>query len=132
MLWFVLCLGLTVQKPAVQPPPLHFESHESLQAWAEASVGGGSVYRLGPDAVGLYGADRSYTFGVYSSELGLYRHSDDGFRLVLYLPYKHFVQRKAWVEGDTLIIEERPNGQTDGSVQMRVPLQMVGDDSTPR
>ncbi len=128
-LWLVLGIGmmLTISPLAVQGlPPLEFESHDSLEAWAEgSSFGGGRLYRLGPEALELYCADRSYTSGVYSSELGLYMQADDSYRLVLYLPLKRFVQRKAWVQDETLIIEERVMGETEGSVEMKVPLQML-------
>ena len=121
-----LAMVLAISPVQVQGPPLEFESHDLLEAWAEgSSLGGGRLYRLGPDALGLYCVDRSHTSGVYSSELALYVQSDDSYRLVLYLPLKSFVQRKAWVQDKTVIVEERAMGQKEGSVEMSVPLRML-------
>jgi len=121
-----MAMTLAISPVGAQGPPLEFEDHDSLEAWAqESTFGGGRLYRLGQEALGLYCADRSYTSGVYSSELALYMQADDGYSLVLYLPLKRFVQRKAWVQDETLIIEERPNGQREGSVEMKVPLRML-------
>ena len=117
---------LTISPSGLQGPPSEFESHASLEAWTEGSTfGGGRLYRVGAEALGLYCADRSYTSGVYSSELAFYVQADDSYRLVLYLPLKRFVQRKAWVQGETLIIEERAMGTTEDSVEMKVPLKML-------
>ena len=127
-LWLVIGMGmmLTISPVGAQGPPLEFESHDSLATWAEGSTfGGGRLYRLGPEALGLYCADRSYTSGVHSSELAFYVHAKDSYRLVLYLPLKRLVQRKAWVQDETLIIEEHAMGQRDGSAEMKVPLQML-------
>ena len=127
-LLLMLSMGmmLAISPVGVQGPPLQFESHDSLEAWAASTVGGGRLYGVGPEAPGLYCADRSYTFGVYSSELAVYMQTDDdGYTLVLYLPLKRFVQRKAWVQDETLIIEERAMGQREGSVEMKVPLRML-------
>ena len=127
-LLLMLSMGmmLTISPVGVQgPAPLQFESHDSLEAWAGATFGGGRLYGVGPEAPGLYCADRSYTSGVYSSELAVYMQTDDGYRLVLYLPLKRFVQRKAWVQDETLVIEERAMGKTEGSVEMKVPLRML-------
>ena len=93
-LLLMLGLGmiLTLSPVALQAPPLEFESHESLEVWAKGStLGGGRLYRLGSEALGLYCADRSYTSGIYSSELAFYVRTDDSYRLVLYLPLKRFV-----------------------------------------
>jgi len=121
-----MAMMLVISPVEVEGPPLEFESHDLLEAWAEGSTfGGGRLYRLGPDAQGLYCADRSHTSGVYSSELALYVQSGDSYRLVLYLPVKRFVQRKAWVQDETVIIEERAMGQREGRVEMRVPLRML-------
>jgi hypothetical protein len=82
---------LTASPSEVQAPPLEFESHDSLQAWAkESAFDEGRVYRLGPAALGLYCADRSHTSGVYSSELALYVRKDGSYRLVLYLPSSRY------------------------------------------
>lgn len=127
-LWLLLSMGmmLAITPAGVQGPPLEFESHDSLEVWTKGSTfGGGRLYRLGPDALGLYCADRSYTSGVYSSELALYVQADDSYRLVLYLPMKRFVQRKARVQEEILIIEERAMGKAEGSVEMKVPLRML-------
>jgi len=87
-----MTMMLAISQVEVQGPPLEFESHDSLEVWAETSTfGGGRLYRLGPEALGLYCADRSYTSGVYSSELALYAQADDSYKLVLYLPLKRFV-----------------------------------------
>ena len=121
-----MTMMLAISQVEMQGPPLEFESHDSLEVWAETSTfGGGRLYRLGPEALGLYCADRSYTSGVYSSELALYAQADDSYKLVLYLPLKRFVQRKAWVQDESLIIEERAMGQKEGSVEMNVPLRML-------
>ncbi len=126
-LLLMLSMGmmLAISPGVVQGPPLQFESHESLEAWAGSTPGGGRLYEVGPEAPGLYCADRSYTSGVYSSELALYAQADDSYKLVLYLPLKRFVQRKAWVQDESLIIEERAMGQKEGSVEMNVPLRML-------
>ena len=79
----VLSLGmmLTTSQSGAQGPPLEFESQESLEAWATGSTfGGGRLYRLGPEVLDLYCADRSHTSGVYSSELALYVQADSSYR----------------------------------------------------
>ena len=125
LLMLSMAMMLGISQVGVQGPPLEFESHESLEAWAEESIFGGRLYRLGPEALGLHCADRSHTSGVYSSELALYVAVDDSYKLALYLPIKRFVQRKAWIQDETVIIEERSMGQGEGSVEMRVPLRML-------
>jgi hypothetical protein len=116
---------LAISPVGAQGPPLQFESHDSLEAWAGSTPGGGRLYEVGPEAPGLYCADRSYTSGVYSSELAVYMQTDDGYALVLYLPFKLGAQRKAWVQEETLVIEERPMGRSEDSVEMKVPLRML-------
>ncbi len=35
------------------------------------------------------------------------------------------VQRKAWAQDETLVMEELAMGKTEGSVEMKVPLRML-------
>jgi hypothetical protein len=127
-LLLMLCIGMAmfISPFQMQGAPLQFESHESLEAWAGSAVGGGRLYEVGPEAPGLYYADRSFTSGVYSSELAVYIQAGDGYTLVLYLPLKRMVQRRVRVQDEALIIEERPQGQAEGAVEMMVPLRMLG------
>jgi hypothetical protein len=125
LLVFSVGTMLAISPVGAQGPPLQFEGHDALEAWAGSTPGGGRLYELGPEAPGLFCADRSYTSGVYSSELAVYLKTDDGYALVLYLPFKLGAQRKAWVQDETLVIEERPMGRSEDSVKMKVPLQML-------
>lgn len=127
-LLLMLGIGLMLASSPVgaQGPPLRFESYQALEAWAGSASGGGMLYEVDADKPGLYYADRSYTSGVYSSELAVYLRTDDGYALVLYLPLKLGAQRKAWVQDGTLFIEERPMGKSEESMQMKVPLRMLG------
>ena len=40
------------------------------------------------------------------------------------------VQRKAWVQDETLVMEELAMGKTEGSVEMKVPLRMLSGSNT--
>jgi hypothetical protein len=122
-----LALVLALSPPGQQGPPLQFESHDALEAWASGSTfGGGRLYRIESDAMELYCADRSHTSGVYSSELALFMGVGDGnYKLALYLPFKRMVQRNVRLQGETLVIQERPQDTTGAGVEMTVPLQML-------
>ncbi|GAH15547.1 unnamed protein product, partial [marine sediment metagenome] len=98
---------MAVSPVTAQGPPLEFENHEALNLWAGSSPAGGRLYPLGPEELGLFCADRSYTSGITSSEMAVYVQSGDVYKLALYLPLKHFVQRMATIQDETLIIEER-------------------------
>ena len=122
-----MAMILAVPQATPEGPPLEFENHNSLQVWSGSSPAGGRLYPLGQEELGLYCADRSYTSGISSSELAIYVRTgvDEIHKLVLYLPLKHFVQRLASIQDETLIIEERSEDESEGSVQMTVPLRML-------
>ena len=122
-----MAMMLAVSPVTAQGPPLEFEDRDSLEVWARSSPAGGRLYPLGPEELGFYCADRSYTSGILSSELAVYVKTgvDDVHKLVLYLPLKDFVQRRAEMQDETLIIEERSFDESEGTVQMTVPLRML-------
>jgi hypothetical protein len=94
----------TRQFPRSYTGPAQVSTVDELRNWAESGFGGGRVDEL--DLLGHtpYIADRSWTSGVYSSEVGIYVRSGEGLVLRYSIPLQHMHYHKFLVKNDRLVI----------------------------
>jgi hypothetical protein len=101
--------------------PDKFGSIEHLKRWAESGFGGGHVEELTLSDRKIFIADRCWTSGVYSSEVGIYIHSASGLILRYSIPVQHMYYHKFLVKGDRLIIlRGGPKGYENVIVELSV------------
>jgi hypothetical protein len=101
--------------------PDKFSSIEHLKRWAESGFGGGHLEELTLSGRKIFIADRCWTSGVYSSEVGIYVHSASDLILRYSIPVQHMYYHKFLIKGDRLIIlRGGPKGYENVIVELSV------------
>jgi hypothetical protein len=83
--------------------PNHVSTVDELDRWVESGADGSLIFEFGLSGRTIYIANRYWTPGVYSSEVGVYVPSTSGLSLRYSIPVEHYYHKFA-VEGDRLLI----------------------------
>lgn len=111
--------------PSKYTGPTRFSTVSELRQWAGSSFGGGSVKELSLKNTTIYIADRCWTSGVNSSEIGIY--VPDGKALVLRYstPPMHRHYHRFRLEKDNLVIIRVDGTQKESVIERLSSKELI-------
>jgi hypothetical protein len=116
--------GLMLSCPSMAQPPSLLEVAEGvrdeggLERLVAASFGGGKHYEVKGSP--FHVVDLMPTSGILSTEIFVYESLNGQLKLRIHIPRQAFVVTKAELQGNTLIISEKPQRGGDWKVRLHL------------